>query len=348
MPSPTLYSYVVRTDKGAAPNPFGGVCSLVICKPDIREHAEVGDWIVGTGSVNSDIGNIQGHVVYTMRVSAKMTMAEYDDYAQKHLPIKVPDSRPGARISRVGDAIYDFPETPPRLRDGVHCEDDREDDLGGRFALLSEHFYYFGARAKPLPKHLRPIVKERQGHRSTANDEYVDDFVDWIEGLDARPNRLQGLPAGFQSVEQGNGSTKESCAQDFGDSSSSRSNRTIENASSDDLDRLNAKAALPNAQTASYLAGTLIREQTSDTDFQALVTTANLAVLLAWNEGVDLTDLDSVGFEVRQGEDTPASLEIVGKAASVSVPIESRSYELRNPWSGFYQFSKVLEEGSNA
>ena len=347
MPKPTLYSYVVRTDSGAAPNPFGGVCSLVICKPDIREHAEVGDWIVGTGSANSEVGNIQGQVVYAMRVSAKMTMAEYDDYAQEHLPIKVPDGQSGANISNVGDAIYDFSETPPRLRDGVHCEEERERDLGGRFALLSDHFYYFGAQAKPLPEHLRPIVKKRQGHRSTANEGYVDDFIEWIEGLDARPNHLQGLPAGFRSVDRGNGSPKESCGQDRGDAPSSRPNRTVGNPNPDDLDRLQAEAELPNAQTAAYLAGTLIREQTSDTDFQALVTTANLAVLRAWDEGVDLTDLDSLGFEIHQGEEAPASLEIVGETASVSVPIESRSYELRKPWSGFYQFSKVVEEDSS-
>ena len=75
---PTLYSYVVRTDYGSAPNPFWGVCTLVICKPKIRRSAQVGDWIVGTGSANSPIGDIRGMMIYAMRVTDKMTMYEYE------------------------------------------------------------------------------------------------------------------------------------------------------------------------------------------------------------------------------------------------------------------------------
>lgn len=50
-----LYSYCIPCDDGAAPNPFEGVCTLVICKPRIRLTAEVGDWIVGTGSKRARI-----------------------------------------------------------------------------------------------------------------------------------------------------------------------------------------------------------------------------------------------------------------------------------------------------
>ncbi len=37
-----LYSYVVVHDHGVAPDPSGGLCSLVICKPKIRLRASVG------------------------------------------------------------------------------------------------------------------------------------------------------------------------------------------------------------------------------------------------------------------------------------------------------------------
>jgi len=67
---------VLRVDSGAAPNPFWGVCTLVICKPAIRRAAQVGDWVVGAGSGHSRIGDIRGKVVYTMQVTCKMTMAE--------------------------------------------------------------------------------------------------------------------------------------------------------------------------------------------------------------------------------------------------------------------------------
>ena len=85
----TLFSYRITHDTGAAPNPFWGVCTLVICKPRIRLAAQVGDWIVGTGSANSPIRDISDSVVYAMRVSQKMTMREYDTYTQQFLPQKV-------------------------------------------------------------------------------------------------------------------------------------------------------------------------------------------------------------------------------------------------------------------
>lgn len=50
-----LFSYVLRFDDGAAPNPFWGTCTLAICKPDIRRTANIDDWIIGTGSKNSKL-----------------------------------------------------------------------------------------------------------------------------------------------------------------------------------------------------------------------------------------------------------------------------------------------------
>jgi len=47
-----IYSYIIRVDDGAAPNPYGDICTLTICKPKIRKAADEGDWIIGTGSKN--------------------------------------------------------------------------------------------------------------------------------------------------------------------------------------------------------------------------------------------------------------------------------------------------------
>ena len=85
----TLFSYRITHDTGAAPNPFWGVCTLVICKPRIRLAAQVGDWIVGTASANSPSGNISDRMVYAIRVNRTMTMQEYDTYIQQFLPQKV-------------------------------------------------------------------------------------------------------------------------------------------------------------------------------------------------------------------------------------------------------------------
>jgi hypothetical protein len=83
-----LFSYVVQTDYGSAPNPFWNACTLVICKPKIRRSARVGDWIVGTGPASSPLGDIRGMMVYAMQVTAKMPMPEYDAWARKHRPKK--------------------------------------------------------------------------------------------------------------------------------------------------------------------------------------------------------------------------------------------------------------------
>ena len=193
---PRLFTYVLAHDNGAAPNPFGGVCTLVICKPQIRRSAKEGDWIVGTGPASSPLGDIRGHMVYAMRVTGKMPMWKYDAYAQEYLPLKVPDWRSANPPAMVGDAIYDFSHDPPVMRKSVHDESDRARDLRGNHALLSEEFYYFGSRPLKLPEHLLPIVKHGQGHRSNANDEYLDAFLAWLEGLDLTPNRLYGKPSG--------------------------------------------------------------------------------------------------------------------------------------------------------
>lgn len=78
MRRPTLFSHVVRKDFGSAPNPFWGVLTLVICKPQIRRSARVGDWSVGTGPKNSPIGDLRGRVSYAMQVTGKVPMHEYD------------------------------------------------------------------------------------------------------------------------------------------------------------------------------------------------------------------------------------------------------------------------------
>ncbi len=360
---PTLYSYVVATDSGAAPNPFGGVCTLVICKPQIRRTVEIGDWVVGTGSARSPVGDIQGQVVYAMRVSAKMPMYAYDDLARQQLPIKVPGGNSPSPLSRVGDAIYDFSETPPRLRRrSVHCEEDRERDLGGEYALLSEHFYYFGARPKPLPDRLQPIVKEGQGHRSRANDPYVEDFIGWVEGLSERPNRIHGKPAelkdlsGFEEAlakVKGSGLPENSSEIDTSseiagqsspkDSPDPGGDRPITDVSDDELSRLKSRSDHPNVRTAAYICGMVLHDQLDDPEHDALVTSANLAALLAWDRGVDLSDLDRVQFNVFRSESGPPHLETERGGDSVSIPVTDRPFSLEEPWGGFYRISKVVQ-----
>ena len=95
-----LHSYIVAIDDGFAPNPFYGFCTLATCKPKIRRHAQVGDWMLGTGSKKK---GRQGTLVYAMRVTEKMT---YDSYWEDpRFEDKRPDLFKSIRKSR-GDNIY--------------------------------------------------------------------------------------------------------------------------------------------------------------------------------------------------------------------------------------------------
>lgn len=191
--APVLYTYCIPFDDGAAPNPFWGTCTLAICKPVIRRNAQVGDWVVGTGSRSSPVGDASGRVVYAMKVTSTMSMAEYDAWTQQRLLIKVPAWRSRDHRRRLGDSIYDFSVNPPCQRRGVHRSENVATDLSGLNVLVSNHFYYFGNHAIPLPHHLLPIVKQGQGHRSWSNQPHVTDFVSWLKGLPLRPG-VHGEP----------------------------------------------------------------------------------------------------------------------------------------------------------
>lgn len=190
-----LFTYCIPVDDGAAPNPFWGTCTLVICKPGIRRAAQVGDWVVGTGSVNSPIGDVSDSVVYAMKVTGKLTMEEYDRWAKEHCPNKIPQKNSSDPTKHLGDAIYDFSTgNLPIQRYGVHNAGNMHQDLSGKYALLSNEFYYFGDKPVALPATLLEIVKKGRGHRSTSNRNYLEPFLAWLAGGPFEVNKLHGKP----------------------------------------------------------------------------------------------------------------------------------------------------------
>ncbi|MEH2091755.1 hypothetical protein [Nostoc sp.] len=188
-----LFSYCLRYDDGAAPNPFWELCTLAICKPVIRRAANIGDWVVGLGSTQSPIGNITDCIVYAMQVTDKMTLRKYDEFCRIHSPHKIPKWNSEKFEYRVGDCIYDYSQgEQPVLRPSVHDISNQETDLGGINVLMSRHFYYFGDKPVHLPDRLTPLVHKNQGHKSTANQPYVIEFITWIDNLGYTPNQVHG------------------------------------------------------------------------------------------------------------------------------------------------------------
>lgn len=191
---PRLFSYTVRYDDGAGPNPFRGMCTLAICKPKIRLKAVVGDWVVGLGSAHSPGGNLSGRVICAMRVDQVLSMRDYDRLAPEYWPSRVPDLASPIIADRLGDCIYDFSSGAPVQRPGVHGPANMATDLGGQNVLISRHYFYFGRNAIPLPAHLRSLVHQTQSHKVNANEPFVHTFIEWIHSLGLEPNHLYGWP----------------------------------------------------------------------------------------------------------------------------------------------------------
>jgi len=195
--TPQLFSYIIPNDFGAAPNPFWGLMTLVIFKPVIRRTAKIGDWIVGIGNRNKTIfsGKYGGKLVYAMQVSEIMSMKDYDVYCAANLPNKIPDRSSTDKQLWMGDSIYDFSKQKPKVRSSVHTIQDREHDLGGINALLSNKYFYFGQNAIELPEYLQEIADVKRYHKCNFSKNVAVGFIDWIStfkvGVHGNPQGLE-------------------------------------------------------------------------------------------------------------------------------------------------------------
>lgn len=147
-----VFSYVVDHDHGTEPNPYGGTCTLCECKfshktghRNIVELAQLGDWIIGTGG-NSKDSSGHGKLVYAMEVTEIMPRADF------------------YRDRRFSKKITHVPADAKNMQD--------------RFALISEHFYYFGKDA--------PEIEGFNLEKNSRGFHYVDQaelnrLLQWLE-----------------------------------------------------------------------------------------------------------------------------------------------------------------------
>ena len=187
-----LYSYVVARDYGFAPNPFYDSCTLATCKPEIRKHAKVGDWIIGTGSSQR---NKSGYLVYVMLVSETLTFSEY--WENTRFRQKRPNLR-GSKKQAFGDNIY-FKDR----RGEWHQEDSHHSYQGGFVnshnvshdtqadsVLLSVDYAYWGDSGPQLPQTFRDYngfaICAKRGHKCRFPEDMVGDFIAWFRTLAER------------------------------------------------------------------------------------------------------------------------------------------------------------------
>ena len=179
----TLYSYVLVTDSGLAPNPYHGYCTLAVCKPKIRLKAQVGDIVVGTGSAAHHVQR-GDQVIYAMCVSEVLTTAQY--WNDPRFEVKKPNK--SSNIHRVGDNIYEPLDTGEwKQLASLHCVHDVETDLSVQTVLVSDNFVYFGTDSPSLPQELvegsECLIKRGPGHRAESREKVIAKFKGWIEDL---------------------------------------------------------------------------------------------------------------------------------------------------------------------
>jgi hypothetical protein len=172
-----LYSYIVVHDYGFAPNPFHGWCTLAACTPNhMGVKAKKGDWIVGFDG--ADYGH---NLVYAMQIDAMLHFDEYhaDSRFRRKIPVRGGDWR-----NQCGDNLY-F-RTPKgkwdRVRSPFHLDPELlRKDTKNPFVFISQHFFYFGREATPIPDVFRALVHARQGCKSSHDPAILQRFVDWLE-----------------------------------------------------------------------------------------------------------------------------------------------------------------------
>ena len=192
-----VFSYVVVTDIGVAPNVDGGVCTVCLCKPEIRRNAVVGDWIVGLWPMPARF-----RLTYVMRVARKLVMRHYHECGE--FDQKKPDR------SQTPDNIYEpDPLFGLRRREDapawLHPKPEQaRKDLGGLNALVADRFWYFGGTVCELPERFWKLDFPDPAARRYVKKTYLEDaeLADLIKWLDGHGQGVIGTPRSSRAARR--------------------------------------------------------------------------------------------------------------------------------------------------
>lgn len=181
------FRYKLNHDYGLAPNPFGGVMTLAVCKGDIRrsKKLQIGDWIIGTGS--KKMGRLN-QLIYAMKVEGKMTFDEY--WNNPRFEYKKPILN-GSLVQMYGDNFYHTDPISGKViqEPCAHSKSDNSQnqkhtdrDARGKNVLFSTHFYYFGDNSPKIPKELQNICcTSRNYSYKDIDEDTIIRFTSWLE-----------------------------------------------------------------------------------------------------------------------------------------------------------------------
>lgn len=196
-----VFTYVIEHDKGFAPNPFFGVCSLAACKPQIRKDAELGDLIVGFGSAKHGLA---GKISYWMVVDEILTFDQY--WNDQRFRRKRPQLG-GSMMLCYGDNIYhkdqktgtwiqeaSFHTDPPNARNGGNL---KRDTGSTERVLLGREYAYWGGSSILLPAELQKFRTLGRAAKSLLSEEECNRLLQWLWSQNDRG--LRGEPADWRT-----------------------------------------------------------------------------------------------------------------------------------------------------
>lgn len=187
-----VFSYKVIRDYGFAPNPFHGFCTLATCKPHVRERADIGDIVIGGGSV-SRLGD---RAIFAMRVTERLSFDQY--WADVRFFRKRP-SFVHNEARAFGDNIYHHVADQWVQEDSHHSfeggginNENLVRDTSVDQVLISDDFVYWGGEGPFLPTEILDHGLPRD-YRSSYMDDEVDAIVEWFSTI--KPRGRLALPA---------------------------------------------------------------------------------------------------------------------------------------------------------
>jgi hypothetical protein len=190
-----LCTYIVKRDKGLAPNPFWGYCTLALCTPNhMGIKLATGDWIAGFSDKES--GN---KLVYCMQVDEVLGLDQY--YRDKRYERKKPVLN-GTSQQRVGDNMYWLDNQGKWKRDpeaGSHVKKEHFiKDTRHALVYIGRQFYYLGRQATEVPPKYLILPPARQGVKTNHEHGLVDDLLAWVQqsfkiGIVALPSMFEDI-----------------------------------------------------------------------------------------------------------------------------------------------------------
>lgn len=203
------YSYLIEHDFGLAPNPFGGYCTLTVCKLKIRKskNLKVGDWIIGTGSKSLEERFKRKYwhrLISAMQVSEIISIEDYWD--DPRFQCKKPIIN-GSLPLMYGDNFYHKNNQGDWIQeDSAHSNNDGSpnlikllDDVKGKNAVISNNFYYFGQSCPLIPENLHDICYDRQGEKKLKEEKGIE-FILWLTSNYKKG--INGDPIDWQIYDQ--------------------------------------------------------------------------------------------------------------------------------------------------